>query len=342
MSLHFRSTAGVILSIVAVFAIDGPAAGQEIALSPSLANQLRHNLHVGLASGRVVAAGEFSGRSLNWSSQSGDRREQLKIDLTGGAPSLDYELSGPEFRIVVELDDGRALRIRRLPQGEGKTKFLELVQPADGELTIVVGENPPEKSGKFGSIWHLLVAEPELVHTDIEPLLRLLRPGWPLVSEGQAVEAALYRQVDAERSYDRQAWAVLVEKLRSPQYVERLKADRQLRELGKVVVPYLQHMSPQKLDAEQAYRIRMIVRSYGTENAEDSPETAAGWLSADPEIWYALSQRAVGPQRTKVAVQLGLLLGQPVELDPVASGAALQAQLVKIRGQIDRLQPPEK
>lgn len=340
MSLYFRIIGFCLLATAAI--ADGPAAAQEIALSPNLANHLRQNIHVGLSSGRVVARGEFSGRNLNWSTQSGERREQLKIDLTAGEPSIDYELSTADFRIVLKMEDGRALHIRRLPQAAGNTKFLELVQPAEGNLTIVMGENPPEKSWTFDSIWHLLIADPDLVRTEIEPLLRLLRPGWPLVSEGQAIEAALYKQVDAERSYDRQAWAALIEKLRSPHYVERLEADRQLRELGQVVVPYLQHLSPQQLDAEQAYRIRMIVRSHGTEHAEDSPDSAAAWLAADPEIWFALAGRTVGPQRVKAATQLGLLLGEPVELDPAARDETLRAQLAKIRGQIDRLHPAQK
>lgn len=338
---HFNRWPGSVLLLFAALASTrcNPVAGQEVALSPNLANQLRHNLHVVLASGRVVASGEFAGRSLNWSTQSGERREQLKIDLTGGNPSIDYELTTAEFRIVLEMDDGRALRIRRLPQAGGKAKFLEFMQPAEGNLTVVVGENPPEKSWTFRSVWHLLIAEPELVRTEIEPLLRLLRPGWPLASEGQAIEVALYKHVDTQHSYDRQAWAALVEKLRSPQYVERLEADRQLRELGRVVVPYLQNLPTLQLDAEQAYRIRMIVRSHGTEHAEDSPESAAAWLAADPEVWFALARRATGKQRTKAATQLGRLLGEPVELDPAASGPTLEAQLAKIRDRIDRLHP---
>jgi hypothetical protein len=342
MSLTTRCSTGLLPAIVVAAAACGSAAAQEIALSPNLANHLRGNLNVGLISGRVVAGGEFTGRSLNSSSESGDRREQLKVDLTGVTPSVDYELSTAAFRIVLELDDGRALRIRRLPQGEGQTKFLEFLQPAEGNITVVVGANPPERSWSFDSMWHLLVAEPELVRTEIEPLLRLLRPGWPLTSEGQAVEAALYRQIDVQRNYDRRAWTELVEKLRSPHYVERLEADRKLRDLGQVVVPYLQHLPTQHLDAEQAYRIRLIVRSQGGERGEDSPETVAAWLVADPEIWYALARRTEGPQRTRATVQLGLLLGEPVTLAPDATGEALQTQLAEIRALIDRLQPSAK
>lgn len=326
---------------LATFVPAGGAVGQEVALSPNLANQFRY-VHVGMRSGRVTAASQFSGRSLNSSTQSDDRKEQLNIDLTGAAPSIHYELTTSGFKIVVQLDNGSELRIRRIPQGEGKTKYLEFHQPADGPITVTVGQNPPEKMSEFESVWHLLIAEPELARTEVEPLLRLLRPGWPLVSEGQAIEQSLYKQVDVERNYDRQAWSALVAQLRAEHYADRLLADRRLRELGQVVVPYLRNLAPSQLDAEQAYRIRMIVRRYGITSEEDSPDSAAAWLAADPEVWYGLASRAVGPQRTKVRSQLALILGEPVVLDADASGDGLAAQLGNLRRQIDRMQAAQK
>jgi hypothetical protein len=261
----------------------------------------------------------------------------MTIDLNRQAPSIDYELTTSSFQVSLQLDDGNSLRIRRVPQGDGKVKYLELHQPAEGPITVTVGQNPPEKSWTADSLWHLVVAEPELVRTELEPLLRLMRPGWPLASEGQAIEQSLYKQVDVERNYDRQAWAELVDQLRSSNYADRLEADRRLRELGQVVVPYLRNLAASRLDAEQAYRIRMIVRRYGAGADEDTPDTAASWLAADPDIWVALAPRSVGPQRDKVRAQLSLILGEPVVLDSAAAGDTLQSQLAKIREQIHRL-----
>src|SRR4051812_43898272 len=110
-----RSLAAII--VLAAFAgVAQHLAAQEIAVSPSLANQLRY-LKVGLVAGRVTASGTFSGRSFDSSTQSPERREKLTVDLTSPAPSIDYELSTTGFRIVLEMNDGDTLRIERTPQG---------------------------------------------------------------------------------------------------------------------------------------------------------------------------------------------------------------------------------
>lgn len=315
------------------------AAAQEVSVSPNLANNLKY-VQVSVKSGRITAASAFAGRNLNSSSQSNDRREQLSLDLTGGAPSLNYDLSTATFRIVVELVRGETVRIRRSAIGDAKVKPLDFFQPADGKLKVKVGEQDEERTIEADSLWHLLLADPELARTELEPLLRLLKPGWPLVLTSQTIEQTLYRQIDSERRYDRIAWSALVEQLRSSKYSDRLDADRKLRELGQIVVPYLRNLNPKQLDAEQAFRIRTIVRSYGGEREEDAPENAADWLSADPELWYALATRAVGPQRAKVRTQLTQILGEPVVLDDEAKDDVLKAQLAKIREQIDRLHRP--
>lgn len=335
--LRFPQTVRLTSAVVVVMsAIFSAAQGQEVALSPNLANQFRY-VHVGMTAGRVAATSQFSGRSLNSSTQSDDRREQLTIDLTGTAPAIDYELSTAGFSVVLQLDNGNDLKIRRNPLAEGKSKYLEFHQPTEGPIVVTIGQNPVERKIVVESIWHLLIAEPELMRTDVEPLLRLMRPGWPLVSEGQAIELSLYKQVDVERNFDRQAWSTLVEQLRAENYADRVAADRRLRELGRVVVPYLRNLPVGQLDAEQAYRVRMIVRRYGTAAEEDSPDTAASWLAADPDIWLALAGRASGTQRTKVRSQLTLILGEPVVLDADAAGDVLQSQLAKIREQISRM-----
>jgi len=338
MSPHRLHCCFVAVACWLATAAPSPTEAQEIALSPNLANQLRSILQVRMSAGRVTAGSQFNGRSMNSSTQSQDRQEKLAIDLTGNAPSIDYELSTQGFRVIVDMDEGNVLRILRTPQAEGTSKKFEFRQPSEGKLTVTVGENPPEKTYQADSVWHLAIAEPELTRTELEPLLRLLRPGWPLVSEATAIEQALFKQVDVTRGFDRQSWSVLVGQLRSPSYVERLEADRRLRELGQVVVPYLRNMSTAELDAEQNYRIRTIIRRYGSGATEDSPETASTWLAADPEVWYALAARADAKHRETARAQLALLLGEAVVLDADATGDALAAQLATIRKQIDRRQ----
>jgi hypothetical protein len=335
---------GVLCLIGAIATIVGfgdvnAARSQEVAVSTNLANQLRY-VQVGIKSGRVNATSSFPGRTFNLSTNANDRREQMTLDLTGPQPSLDYELTTASFRIVVDLDHGNTLRIRRDPQGDAKTQPLEFYQPADGTLTIKLGDKTNERTITADSLWHLFAAEPDLARNEIEPLLRLLKPAWPIGLQFQGIEELLYRKVDAERNYDRQAWTELVKQLSGEHYIDRLEADRRLRDLGKIVIPYLRNLDLRQLDAEQAFRIRMIVRSYGSDDDEDTPDAAADWLAADPEIWYSLAARAVGPQRTKVRTQLALILGEPVVLDDDTTGEKLQMQLAKIREHVSRGKRP--
>jgi len=311
-----------------------PAAAQGVVqLNPQLQNNLRY-LQIGISTGRVRASSSYSGRNFSSTSQTNDRQESLRVDMNGAAPSIDYQLTSTTQRLSVELSGGAHLKIRRSPVGGGVKAFL-LDQPAEGKIVVTLGE-PVEKRYEADSIWQLFIAEPELAQAELEPLLRLLRPGWPLITQAKAVEEALYKQVDALGKFDRDTWARLVDQLGSSQYVEREEADRKLRELGRSVVPYLKNLNPQRLDAEQMFRIRGISRRFDSQDNDEQPETAATWLAADPEVWYALARRATPAQRPLIRTQLERILGESIVLDAEADGDKLAAQLKTIRDLLDR------
>ncbi|MGC3968615.1 MAG: hypothetical protein QM775_14905 [Pirellulales bacterium] len=269
-----------------------PAGAQQLQLSPQLQNNLRF-LHVGLTGGRVAATSSYTGRSFSSTSQSKDRQESLKVDMNGAGPAVDYQLTTDGFKVQVQLTAGNELHILRQPTSGSAAIPFELHQPAEGQVSVLIGAEKIDAP----SLWHVLLEKPELAKNEIEPMLRLLRPGWPLISQARAVEESLYKQVDANAKFDRKAWSQLVGKLASSKYLEREEADRQLRELGQAIVPFLKNLSPSQLDAEQMFRIRAISRRYETEENEDNPDAAAGWLAADPEIWYVLAGRADSSQR---------------------------------------------
>lgn len=312
------------------------AHGQLMELSPQLQGTLRY-IHVGMVGGRVSATAAFSGRSFTSNTQSEERQENLRVDMTGQAPGVDYQLTTKSFKVSVELVNGNQLKIVRSPLNGGTMKPLEFNQPPEGRITVKVGDGDAAKTYEADSLWHLMTAEPDLAKNDLEPLLRLLRPGWSLSSITKSIEESLFKQAGATMNFDRRAWAALVAQLGSKKYVDREDADRRLRELGQTVVPFLRNLNSAQLDPEQAYRIRVIVRRYQSDEKDDSPETAAGWLAADPEIWYALAVRSPASRREAIRDQLERILGEPTKLDADAEGEKLKAQLDTIRGQIDRL-----
>lgn len=312
------------------------AQAQLMELSPQLQGTLRY-IHVGMVAGRVTATAAFSGRSFTSNTQSEERQENLRVDMTGQAPGVDYQLTTKTFKVSVEMTNGNQLKITRAPVNGGPMKPLEFTQPAEGRITIKVGDGADAKTYEADSLWHLMTAEPDLAKNDLEPLLRLLRPGWSLSSITKSIEESLFKQAGNSTNFDRRAWGALVAQLGSVKYVDREDADRRLRELGQTVVPFLRNLNAGQLDPEQAYRIRVIVRRYQSDEKDDSPDTAAGWLAADPEIWYALAVRSPANRREVIREQLERILGEPTKLDADASGEKLTAQLAAIRGQIDRL-----
>lgn len=338
-SHRFASAVAVIAAVFGTSIYDGAtsvAQAQLMELSPQLQGTLRY-IHVGMVGGRVNATASFSGRSFTSNTQSEERQENLRVDMTGGAPGVDYQLTTKTFKISVELTNGNQLHIVRTPLAGGKMKALDFNQPAEGRITLKVGEGDEVKTYEADSLWHLMTAEPDLAKNDLEPLLRLLRPGWSLSSITKSIEESLFKQASNTANFDRRAWASLVAQLGSTKYVEREDADRRLRELGQTVVPFLRNLSGSQLDPEQAYRIRVIVRRYQSDEKDDLPDTAAGWLTADPEIWYALAVRSPASRREVIREQLERILGEPTKLDTDAQGEKLAAQLAEIRGQIDRL-----
>lgn len=331
----------VVAVLCAVAASPRCAASQEIAMSPNLANQLSQ-IHVGIRSGRIVAAPRFMNRNMTSNVASDERKEELRVDTSGFTATVDYKLTTKSFQVFVNLDRGRELRLRRLPL-EGATIIpFELHQAPEGKIVVTFGEGANARTSTFDTVWHLFVSQPDTAKNDVEPLLHLLRPGWSPTVTARAIEEELLKQAQAARSYDRKLWLTLVEHLAAADYVDREAADRRLRDLGKVTVPFLRSLDLSRLDAEQRYRIRAILRRYGAEDAEDNPVGAAEWLAADAEIWYALAARSTPPQRPIIRSQLAMLLGQPVALGETSTGEAWQAELLRIREQIDRMQRTER
>ena len=325
--------------IVAAFATSGLA--QEIAMSPNFSNQLAQ-IHVGVRSGRITATPRFMNRNLSSNVKSDDREESLRVDTSGFTATIEYRLSTKAFQVDVLLDRGRELRIRRTPKLPDGPAPFEFHQSPDGKLSMTVGAGAARKTTDFATLWHVFLAEPEVARNDLEPLLHLLRAGWSPSVTGHAVEEELLKQAHTARSYDRRLWRTLVDQLGDEGYAERESADRRLRDMGKVTVPFLRSLDLGALDAEQRFRVRAILRRYGTEDSDDDPEGVAEWLAADVEIWYALAARSKPAQRAVIRSQLSMLLGRPIDLRDESTGEAFESELKAIREHIDGMQRAER
>jgi hypothetical protein len=326
------------------------AAEDVVSMSSQLANHMM-SVQPTIQGGRITAAPRYANRNMSTSSQADERKEELRLDTLNGTVTVGYKLTTKTFAVELNLSQGRNLRIRKVPQNDSGVQIVEIQQPRDGAI-VVTGAPPAPgadakagaeaKSGesaeprKFESIWHLFVMEPEFAKKEAEPLLGLLRPAWQLSIAAKEVEEQMLLHAVGTRGFDRRHWSETVAKLGSDSFVDREAADRSLRELGRIIVPYLKNLDTSRLDAEQLHRVRAILRRYSGEDVEDSPATVADWLAGDPDIWVTLAARSTPSQRTTIRAQLSGLLGEAVVLDDTTDPAGLAEQVAAIRLQVER------
>jgi len=315
----------------------GPAAGAEPPPeAPRIASYVRSGrLRFDLVLGRIRCSTTRFGSSHSRSS-SNDRSEELITRATGNGITLTYTLTTSTETFSIQVNAESYLRIRRVPKGSSAVTTLDFVQAAGKPLSLTVGAETEQQVYEAASLWHFLLAEPEVSRRHLVPLLRVLRPKADPLKMAAEVERELLRLAAAQTMPDRQRWAALVEQLGDDRYARRQAADRKLREAGQAVVAFLRNLDASKLDTEQKFRVYRIIQSFVVNRDDDTVQTAAEWLSADAGVWLVLLGRDQESTRRAAAGRLELLLGEPIAFDPGTDAATRQRQIEQIRAKLPR------
>jgi hypothetical protein len=265
--------------------------------------------------------------------------ERLQILTLKDQASLRYELTraGQNLTIVVGQDGGVLVSHERdQPHFE-----MHFAQRAEGPLSLAVAEEGTDKRIAGDSFWHLYLIDPELVRGHLIPYLELLRPNWQLDAAGRRIEEGLVQQAQNARGLDTERWRRLVDELGAPEFARRESAQRELLEIGQIMLPFLDALDTARLDAEQSSRIRSLVEALSVDY-EDSPDRVTAWLASDPRIWFALLHRREEVKRRVATEQLERLTGRPLEFDPAADEATRHAQLEKLRPRFEDHQKEDR
>lgn len=340
-----------------ILAVAPGALAQQVTMNPGLATQLRY-FHMGVVGGRIQLISPFSGRKLESKHGGQDRRESLQVVLKGPETTVNYEHTTPDWHISVDVIEGRQVLVHREPKDNAAVVPLVFEQPASGVLTLSLGVGEEARVYHAKSIWHLLLAEPDVCGSELLPLLQLIRPGWKLIEAAEAVESLLFDSVRSQHAPQRDRWVALVSELASPRYSRRSAADRKLRGLGREVLPFLVSLDRRQLDSEQRHRIAGIVRDLSARAAADLPTAMAGsprvygatgdqpadtpdrvatWLINDPGVWCQLLRSDDEARRLVAAGQLSQLLGEPIAFDPAAELPLRQKQIERLQSQVERI-----
>lgn len=311
------------------------AGAAETVEAPKLSEAARSGwLSFAILSGRVTLTGSRFG-SINSTSSSNGRTERLTIRATGSGPAVGYKMTGSREELSVEMTAGDRLTIEWKPGGDD-TEPVRFWQQAGEPVGLEVGSVPNQQTYRAPSIWHLMIAEPEIARRHLVPLLKLFQFDTDPAATAEESEKMLLAADAPVVAPDRRRWATLVEQLGVDSFAGREAADRELREAGRMVVTYLERLDSKQLDAEQHYRIRRIIESMSSNTGNDTSEQVAAWLAGDPSVWLAFLARDDESVRRLALKRLAGLVGREISFDPAADAESRAAQLGQLRSELER------
>ncbi len=330
---HF---AGLILALACAALAGSPLAAEDLPpMNAHIQSNLRY-LRIRMVGGSIQFTTLDPTRSSNTSTRNDDRQERLSLNYDSGLVTMVYEMTTPATQVTFNVTDGVEVIVRRQPQTGPGGSHVEFIQPVAGELSLRVGDGDARRECRAETFWHLLLAEPQLCREHLVPLLELVRPAWQLAQSAPLIETALRRKAALYEPRNRRELATLIAALGSDEFAQREAAERELRDGGQMILPFLRGVDRSRLDAEQSYRLRGIIGALGSEETEDTADRVANWLAGDPHVWYSLLSREDPGLRQLAARQLSLLLEMPVEFDASADAAKHRAQLKTIAEQIEQ------
>lgn len=345
MQTNFKrwpSFAEFLAALLIAARLAAPAAAQAPVtreMHASLSGQLRM-VQLRVMSGRISATGPVSHQNLTSNYMGNQRRERLSVDFAGGTPNITYERSTAAETLMWVVERGHQVTVQLTPRSTTDHATINFHQPSDGPLTLDVTTGERSVQYRAPTLWQLLLYEPEVCELYLLPLLNVLRPGWRLAEQAQEIEAALCRADSGRALADHGQWQRFVKLLADDRYVARERAEQQLVALGPVILPYLRGREQTSLDAEQAFRIRRIIRTLSADGDEDSPERVLFTLVADARVWYALLGRADVEVRRVASDRLGQILGNAIDFHADAASEQRVHELETLAERYPELKNP--
>ena len=333
------ATALVLLSGAPLRADEEAAAKStdELSMSIGLAQMLSiSDVRFAISSGRVHSTCRHNGFRRSANSTRDGRDESLTISSGNGRPSMRYRQVTAEFELLIDIADGDDvsldLRARHAPDEQGPPRpTVAFRQPVFGPITLTVGESDDAQTYSASTVWHMLLLAPVPFQEHVAPLLGVLRNDWQFAAQAQQIEEHLFRAVDDGALPDVKRWQQLVDALGSDAYARRVAADRELRNAGQPLLPFLRNLDQRSLDAEQWFRVRRIIESQSVAQGEDQPHQVAGWLIADIDLWTAFLTRPDEESRARAATHLRRLVDVPLQFDPAADADVRARQIEQFR-----------
>ncbi len=253
--------------------------------------------------------------------ETGSFYESITVTACRGLPSLHYVYQAPRHRLTLSVQHATHLRIESLFPETGQRAILD--QPESGPIALTVAHNGQERKHIGSTLLHVRLDDPVGFDEHYGVLIQRLLRGRSLEQLSRNTEQLLLRGAAGQYACNADHVHECLQRLRSAKSSTRRNAEKQLLRFGASILPILDSVNADDLDAEQADRIRRLRRKLRSQH-EDTPRSLAILLINDRDHWSRLSTRLSPAQMQLANVHLSRvgLESLPLPSDPVVRIAA--------------------
>jgi hypothetical protein len=230
--------------------------------------------------------------------------ETLSIDATRGIPRLHYTRQVDNQRLTLDVNESGRLLI----ESQLGDQRVVVVQSSGRPISVELCVGGRSDIREVDSWFHLYVSDPATYFKHFQPLIDDLLHGTPLdkladAAHGQAIATLSSASVTSDATIDR-----YIDLLGSTQRTSRIEAQRGLYQCGISLLPRLRQIDPQRLDAEQRYRLQQVIEQL-TPYGEDCQSRVAAMIRDDYKYWLAARDRLTPADQSLISARMSDLGG---------------------------------
>jgi hypothetical protein len=219
--------------------------------------------------------------------------ESISVTAERGIPSLHYICQRPNQHLTLSVEKADHVRIESFCPETAERSVLD--QPRLGPAQWSIQRSGAHEVHSGSTLLHLRQRDPVGFDRHHGGLIRRLLRGQSVREMSDATRQELVRQTEAGQTPDADSIRETIELLRSPRRTQRVEAHRRLLSWGTPIVPIIERINRDDLDAEQRDRIRTILQRLRV-RVNDTPASLAMLLIIDREYWSLLAPQLSSDQ----------------------------------------------
>lgn len=212
--------------------------------------------------------------------------ESITVTAERGIPSLHYVCQTADHHLTLSVQNADAARIESWFPKTGERSVLE--QPGLGVIAWAQSRGDLNQLYQGATLLHVRHADPVSFDLHYGLLVQRLLRGQSLELLSEATQRAMLDQAAHASFPDVTSIHACVDQLRSKHRWSRIAAERQLLAWGTPIIPAIGRLNAGDLDAEQATRLRLILRRLQPP-IDDTPATLAKLLVNDQAYWASIA-----------------------------------------------------